>query len=78
MLLRPGWRRPLANFPHFNLGQPFDSAMMYLARFCGSSQFGGLVVSEVNPDHDADGSMLTELVDSISQVAFRGVAGDRR
>jgi hypothetical protein len=53
MLLRPGWRRPLANFPHFNLGQPFDSAMMCLAMFCGSSKFGGLVVTEVNPDHDA-------------------------
>jgi arginase len=56
---------PLANFPHFNLGQPFDSAMTCLATFCGSSRFGGLVVTEVNPDHDADGSLLAQLVNGI-------------
>jgi arginase len=62
---------PLANFPHFNLGQPFDSAMTCLARFCGSSKFGGLVVTEVNPDHDADGSLLAELVDGIAVALER-------
>jgi arginase len=62
---------PLANFPHFNLGQPFDSAMTCLARFCGGSKFGGLVVTEVNPDHDADGSLLAELVDGITAALER-------
>jgi arginase len=56
---------PLANFPQFNLGQPFDSAMTCLATFCGSSKLGGLVVTEVNPDHDADGSLLAQLVNGI-------------
>jgi arginase len=57
---------PLANFPHFNLGQPLDSAMTCLATFCGSAKLGGLVVTEVNPDHDADGSLLAELVDGLT------------
>jgi arginase len=39
--------------------------MTCLAAFCGSSRFGGLVVTEVNPDHDADGSLLAQLVNAI-------------
>jgi arginase len=62
---------PLANFPHFNLGQPFEGAMTCLARFCSSAKFGGLVVTEVNPDHDADGSLLAELVDGIAAALKR-------
>ncbi|MGE5288178.1 MAG: arginase family protein [Micromonosporaceae bacterium] len=56
---------PLANYPHFNLGQTFDSAMTCLAKFCGNPQFAGLVLTEVNPDHDADGSQLTRLIDGV-------------
>ena len=64
---------PLANFPHFNLGQPFDSAMTCLATFCASPKLGGLVVTEVNPDHDADGSLLAALVDGLV-TAVQGAA----
>ncbi|HEV8163254.1 MAG TPA: hypothetical protein VGR74_02180, partial [Actinomycetota bacterium] len=49
-----------------NLGQPLGSAMTCLATFCGSAKLGGLVVTEVNPDHDADGSLLAELVDGLT------------
>jgi len=56
---------PLANYPHFNLGQSFDSAMTCLATFCAHPRFAGLVITEVNPDHDADGTLLTRLIDGI-------------
>jgi hypothetical protein len=39
--------------------------------FCSSAKFGGLVVTEVNPDHDADGSLLAELVDGIAAALKR-------
>jgi hypothetical protein len=51
--------------------------MTCLARFCGSSKFGGLVVTEVNPDHDAGGSLLAELVDGIV-AALKRFAGSRQ
>lgn len=56
---------PLANYPHFNLGQTFDSAMICLASFCANPQFAGLVLTEVNPDHDADGTLLRRLTNGI-------------
>jgi arginase len=56
---------PLANYPHFNLGQPFDSAMTGLAIFCASAKFAGLVITEINPDHDADGSLLKRFIDGL-------------
>ncbi len=65
---------PLANYPHFNLGQSFDAAMTCLAAFCASPGFAGLVITEVNPDHDADGTLLTRLIDGIV-TALANAAG---
>jgi len=59
---------PLANYPHFNLGQTFASAMTCLASFCGNPQFAGLVLTEVNPDHDADGSQLNRLINGVANA----------
>jgi arginase len=56
---------PLANYPHFNLGQSFESAMTCLTVFCADPGFAGLVITEVNPDHDADGTLLARLIDGI-------------
>jgi arginase len=53
---------PLANFPHF-AGLTLDEAAACLNRFCRSPRFAGLVVTEVNPDHDPDGVLLPVLVD---------------
>jgi arginase len=64
---------PLANYPHFNLGQSFDSAMTCLAAFCAHPRFAGLVITEVNPDHDADGTLLTSLIDGVV-TALAGAA----
>jgi arginase len=49
---------PLADFPHHNEGQSLSEALECLRIFCASPKCGGLVVTEVNPDHDVDGSMV--------------------
>jgi arginase len=43
--------------------------------FCGGAKLGGLVVTEVNPDHDPDGTQLGRLVDGLAAaLAQRGPA----
>lgn len=49
---------PLADFPHHNEGQSLSEALACLRIFCSSPKCGGLVLTEVNPDHDVDGSMV--------------------
>ena len=49
---------PLADFPHHNEGQSLSEALECLRIFCASPKCGGLVVTEINPDHDVDGSMV--------------------
>ncbi len=49
---------PLADFPHHNEGQSLTEALACLSIFCASPKCGGLVLTEVNPDHDVDGSMV--------------------
>jgi arginase len=57
---------PLANFPHFGQGLSLADAFACLA----SPTLGGLVVTEVNPDHDPDGQ-LTRLVDGLVAALAR-------
>ena len=49
---------PLADFPHHNEGQSLSEALACLSIFCASPKCGGLVLTEVNPDHDVDGAMV--------------------
>ena len=66
---------PLANFPHFNQGLTLADAVACLEVFCGSGKLGGVVVTEVNPDHDPDGTQLGRLVDGlVAALARRGPA----
>jgi len=51
---------PLGNFPHF-AGLTLDQAVVGLNEFAGGEKFGGLVVTEVNPDHDPSGQVLRTL-----------------
>ncbi len=43
-----------------NQGLTLDEAMTALAVFAGSALFGGLVLTEVNPDHVPEGDLLSE------------------
>jgi arginase len=70
---------PLANFPHYGQGLSLADALACLEVFLGGAKLGGLVVTEVNPDHDPDdGGQLGRLVDGlVAAFARRGaVAGD--
>ncbi len=53
---------PLANFPHFNGGLSLAAAGACLRVFTTAPEFRGLVVTELNPDHDVDGSLLPDFV----------------
>lgn len=55
---------PLANFPHF-AGLTLEEAGVCLGIFCRSTKLAGLVVTEVNPDHDPDGILVPALIDTL-------------
>ena len=55
---------PLANFPHL-AGLTLDEAAVCLGSFCRSPKFAGLVVTEVNPDHDPEGNLIPALIDTV-------------
>lgn len=49
---------PLADFPHFNAGLSPTDAMSCLRVFLGLPSLAGVVVTEINPDHDPAGTIL--------------------
>jgi len=59
---------PLANFPHFN-GLSLEEVGACLELFLARPQCAGLVVTEVNPHHDPDGSLLAALRDTVVRAA---------
>jgi arginase len=63
---------PLANFPHF-AGLTLEQTSICLTRFCASTKLAGLVITEVNPDHDPDRVLLPALRDVLCP-ALRGSA----
>jgi arginase len=66
---------PLANFPHFNQGLALADALGCLEVFLAGDRLGGVVVTEINPDHDPDGTQLGRLVDGlVAALARRGSA----
>ena len=56
---------PLANFPHF-AGLTLAQVSTCLSEFSGGERFGGLVITEVNPDHDPDGQLLKTLAATVA------------
>jgi arginase len=61
---------PLANFPHF-AGLTLPEVATCLQVFCASPRFAGLVLTEVNPDHDPEGLLISQLLDVLVK-ALRG------
>jgi arginase len=56
---------PLANFPHF-AGLTLEAASAALNEFTGGEKFAGLVITEVNPDHDPGGRLIKTLVAAVT------------
>jgi arginase len=63
---------PLANFPHF-AGLTLEEARVCLNEFTSGEKFGGLVITEVNPDHDPDGQLVKTLVGVVAEALGRAV-----
>ena len=60
---------PVANYPHF-AGLTLDEVQAAVTEFTAGPAFGGLVVTEVNPDHDPGG----ELVGALARLLAAAVA----
>jgi arginase len=56
---------PLGNFPHYGSGVLLEHAVACLRVLRANPSFAGLVLTEVNPTHDADGSLISRYVDGI-------------
>ncbi len=59
---------PLSNFPHFNGGLTMGEAFACLSVFLTTTRPVGLVLTEINPDHDPDGKLLDTYVEQLVQT----------
>jgi arginase len=58
---------PLADFPHFP-GLSLDQAMQALTVLAASPKLAGVVITEINPDHDPDRRHLRLLADRLAEA----------
>jgi arginase len=56
---------PLGNFPHYGSGVLFEHVVACLRVLRQHPSFAGLILTEVNPTHDADGSLLSCYADGL-------------
>jgi arginase len=56
---------PLGNFPHYGSGVRLEHAVACLRELRAHPTFAGLVLTEVNPTYDADGSVISRYIDGI-------------
>jgi arginase len=59
---------PLGNFPHYGSGTALDDAAACLRVLVGDPRCAGLVLTEVNPSYDADGTQLARYVDALIAI----------
>ena len=57
---------PLGNFPHYGSGVAFAEVIECLRVLRAHPLFAGLVLTEVNPTHDTDGTVIDRYVTGIS------------
>ena len=70
---------PLGNFPHYGSGVRVEHVIACLQVLRQHPSFAGLVLTEVNPTHDADGTLLGRLVDAlVTGLASENPAGPAR
>jgi arginase len=63
---------PIADVPHYEHGMALSDAMRSLGVFVGSPLFGGLVVTEINPDHaDPEGAAIRSFVRALASTLAR-------
>jgi arginase len=60
---------PVADVPHINAGLGLQEALACLSVFAASPRFGGLVITEFNPDHDdEEGSLAAAFVRGVAEA----------
>jgi arginase len=59
---------PLGNFPHYGSGVRLEHVVACLRVLRAHPSFAGLVLTEVNPTHDADGSLLRRYLDALTRA----------
>lgn len=62
---------PLANFPHYGSGVSLGQALSCLRTLREHANFGGLVLTEINPTHDRAGTELGRLVTGLTSALAR-------
>jgi arginase len=56
---------PLGNFPHYGSGVLLEQVTRCLRVLLAHDSVAGLVLTEVNPTHDADGTLIDRYLDSV-------------
>ena len=59
---------PLGNFPHYGSGVRLEHVIACLRVLRAHPSFAGLVLTEVNPTHDADGSQLDRYTGGVARA----------
>ena len=59
---------PLGNFPHYGSGVPLEQVIECLRVLAAHPLFAGLVLTEVNPTHDPDGTSIGRYVAGIADA----------
>jgi arginase len=59
---------PLGNFPHYGTGVDLNAAGEVLRVLCSTPSLAAIVLTEVNPTHDPEGSQLDRYIDAVSRA----------
>jgi arginase len=57
---------PLGDFPHFNAGLSLDDTMTCMSVFLTTPSLAAFVITEINPDHDPDGTLVRRFVQGLT------------
>ena len=66
---------PLGNFPHYGSGVRLDEVATCLSLLLADPACAGLVLTEVNPSYDADGSQLNRYLTALTSALAGSVGG---
>jgi len=63
---------PLGNFPHYGSGVLLEHVVACLGTLLAHESVAGLVLTEVNPTHDGDGTLIRRYLDGLISALAGG------
>lgn len=69
---------PLGNFPHYGTGVDLSAAGETLQILCSAPNLAAIVLTEINPSHDPDGTQLDRYIDAVSKALGTALDGGHR